>query len=68
VKSQFTESDASECNFFNPVPKMKLIELIKAPQTSDETIATCRESWPPHEQGRVVVKIRRVLSLLASAR
>jgi 3-hydroxybutyryl-CoA dehydrogenase len=30
-------------HFFNPVPKMKLIELIKTPQTSEETIATCRE-------------------------
>src|SRR5260370_35480156 len=30
-------------HFFNPVPKMKLIELVKTPHTSDETVATCRE-------------------------
>ncbi len=30
-------------HFFNPVPKMKLIELVKTPLTSDETVATCRE-------------------------
>ena len=29
--------------FFNPVPKMKLIELVRTPHTSDETVATCRE-------------------------
>jgi len=29
--------------FFNPVPKMKLIELVKTPFTSEETVATCRE-------------------------
>src|SRR5437899_5968496 len=30
-------------HFFNPVPKMKLIEIVKTPHTSDETLATCRE-------------------------
>src|SRR5881409_1463685 len=30
-------------HFFNPVPKMKLIEIVKTPHTSDETVATCRE-------------------------
>jgi 3-hydroxybutyryl-CoA dehydrogenase len=30
-------------HFFNPVPKMKLIELIRTPYTSDETVAVCRE-------------------------
>ena len=30
-------------HFFNPVPKMKLIELVRTPHTSDETVATCRE-------------------------
>jgi 3-hydroxybutyryl-CoA dehydrogenase len=29
--------------FFNPVPKMKVIELARTPHTSDETIAACRE-------------------------
>src|SRR5260370_8608749 len=43
-------------HFFNPVPKMKLIELIKAPQTSDETIATCREVGRRMNKDVVVVK------------
>lgn len=30
-------------HFFNPVPKMKLIELVKTPLTSDETVAACTE-------------------------
>src|SRR6266699_3886522 len=30
-------------HFFNPVPKMKLIELVRTPHTSDETVATCCE-------------------------
>src|SRR5229473_3273805 len=30
-------------HFFNPVPKMKLIELVRTPHASGETVATCRE-------------------------
>ena len=30
-------------HFFNPVPKMKLIELVRTPHTSEETVVTCRE-------------------------
>lgn len=29
--------------FFNPVPKTKIVELVRTPYTSDETIAACRE-------------------------
>jgi len=28
-------------HFFNPVPKMRLVEIVRTPQTSDETVATC---------------------------
>jgi 3-hydroxybutyryl-CoA dehydrogenase len=28
-------------HFFNPVPKMKLVEIIRTPHTSDETVAAC---------------------------
>jgi 3-hydroxybutyryl-CoA dehydrogenase len=28
-------------HFFNPVPEMKLVEIIRTPYTSDETVATC---------------------------
>ena len=30
-------------HFFNPVPKMKLIELVKTPFTSDDTVAACSQ-------------------------
>jgi 3-hydroxybutyryl-CoA dehydrogenase len=30
-------------HFFNPVPKMRLIEIIRTPLTSDQTVAICRE-------------------------
>jgi 3-hydroxybutyryl-CoA dehydrogenase len=30
-------------HFFNPVPKMRLVEIVRTPQTSDETASTCIE-------------------------
>jgi 3-hydroxybutyryl-CoA dehydrogenase len=27
--------------FFNPVPKMRLVEIVRTPHTTDETVATC---------------------------
>jgi len=43
-------------HFFNPVPKMKLIELVRTPLTSDETVATCREVGRRMGKEAVVVK------------
>ena len=43
-------------HFFNPVPKMRLIEIVKAPKTSDETIAVCRELGGRMGKEVVVVK------------
>jgi 3-hydroxybutyryl-CoA dehydrogenase len=43
-------------HFFNPVPKMKLIELVRTPQTSDETVAICREV--ARRMGKEVVLVR----------
>jgi len=43
-------------HFFNPVPKMRLIEIVRAPKTSDETIAICREVGARMGKEVVVVK------------
>ncbi len=43
-------------HFFNPVPKMKLIELVRAPLTSDDTVATCREV--ARRMGKEVVVVK----------
>jgi len=43
-------------HFFNPVPKMRLIELVKTTFTSDKTVATCREV--ARRMGKEVVVIK----------
>jgi 3-hydroxybutyryl-CoA dehydrogenase len=43
-------------HFFNPVPKMRLIEVVRAPKTSDETINACREVGVRMGKEVVVVK------------
>jgi 3-hydroxybutyryl-CoA dehydrogenase len=43
-------------HFFNPVPKMRLIEIVKAPKTSGETIEICREVGRRMGKEVVVVK------------
>jgi 3-hydroxybutyryl-CoA dehydrogenase len=43
-------------HFFNPVPKMRLIEIVRAPKTSDQTIAACREVGARMGKEVVVVK------------
>jgi 3-hydroxybutyryl-CoA dehydrogenase len=43
-------------HFFNPVPKMRLIEIVRAPKTSEGTIATCQEVGRKMGRETVVVK------------
>jgi 3-hydroxybutyryl-CoA dehydrogenase len=43
-------------HFFNPVPKMKLIELVRAAETSDHTLDACRDVG--HRMGKEVVVVR----------
>ncbi len=35
-------------HFFNPVPKMKLLEIVRALETSEATVASLRRSGTPH--------------------
>jgi 3-hydroxybutyryl-CoA dehydrogenase len=43
-------------HFFNPVPKMKLLEIVRALETSEETIGACREAG--RRMGKEVVVVR----------
>jgi 3-hydroxybutyryl-CoA dehydrogenase len=43
-------------HFFNPVPKMKLIELVKTPLTSEATVSACAEVG--RRMGKEVVLVR----------
>jgi 3-hydroxybutyryl-CoA dehydrogenase len=43
-------------HFFNPVPKMQLVEIVRTPQTSDETVAICCEVARRMNKQTVVVK------------
>jgi 3-hydroxybutyryl-CoA dehydrogenase len=43
-------------HFFNPVPKMKLLEVVRALETSEDTLATCREVGTRMGKEVVVVK------------
>jgi len=43
-------------HFFNPVPKMRLIEIVRAAKTSDQTITICREVGIRMGKEVVVVK------------
>jgi 3-hydroxybutyryl-CoA dehydrogenase len=51
-------------HFFNPVPKMKLIELVRTMETSEETIAACRELCT--RMGKEVVLIRESPGFITS--
>jgi 3-hydroxybutyryl-CoA dehydrogenase len=43
-------------HFFNPVPKMKLLELVRTPLTSDETVEVCTEAG--QRMGKEVVLVK----------
>jgi 3-hydroxybutyryl-CoA dehydrogenase len=51
-------------HFFNPVPKMKLIEIVRTPQTSDETVSVCREVGS--RMGKEVVVVRESPGFITS--
>jgi len=43
-------------HFFNPVPKMKLLEIVRALETSEETVTTCAEVARRMEKEVVIVR------------
>lgn len=51
-------------HFFNPVPKMKLLEMVKALQTSDATIETC--SQVGRRMGKEIVIVRESPGFITS--
>jgi 3-hydroxybutyryl-CoA dehydrogenase len=60
-------SRASHCiglHFFNPVPKMKLIEIVRALETSDATVAACRQVG--RRMGKEVVVVRESPGFITS--
>src|SRR5712692_5439925 len=50
--------------FFNPVPKMKLLEIVRALETSEDTLATCREVG--RRMGKEVVVVRESPGFITS--
>jgi 3-hydroxybutyryl-CoA dehydrogenase len=51
-------------HFFNPVPKMKLLEIVRGLETSDDTIAACREVGA--RMGKEVVVVREAPGFITS--
>ena len=51
-------------HFFNPVPKMKLLEIVRGLETSEDTIATCREVGA--RMGKEVVVVREAPGFITS--
>jgi 3-hydroxybutyryl-CoA dehydrogenase len=51
-------------HFFNPVPKMKLLEIVRALETSDETAETCAEVG--RRMGKEVVVVRESPGFITS--
>ena len=51
-------------HFFNPVPKMKLLELVRALDTSEQTLAACAEVG--RRMGKEVVTVRESPGFITS--
>jgi len=51
-------------HFFNPVPNMKLLEIVRALETSEETLAACREVG--RRMGKDVVIVRESPGFITS--
>ena len=51
-------------HFFNPVPKMKLVEIVRALESSDDTLETCREVG--RRMGKQVVVVRESPGFITS--
>ena len=51
-------------HFFNPVPKMKLLEVVRGLETSEDTITTCREIGA--RMGKEVVVVREAPGFITS--
>ena len=51
-------------HFFNPVPKMKLLEVVRAAETSEDTLAACREVG--RRMGKEVVVVRESPGFITS--
>ncbi len=51
-------------HFFNPVPKMKLLELVRAVETSEETLTACREVG--QRMGKEVIVVRESPGFITS--
>ncbi len=51
-------------HFFNPVPKMKLLEIVRGLETSEQTIAACREVG--RRMGKDVVVVRESPGFITS--
>jgi 3-hydroxybutyryl-CoA dehydrogenase len=67
--SDFTDVTVSRdrcigMHFFNPVPKMKLVEIVRTPQSSEETVATCCEVG--RRMGKEVVVVRESPGFITS--
>jgi 3-hydroxybutyryl-CoA dehydrogenase len=51
-------------HFFNPVPEMKLLEIVRALETSDDTLDSCREVG--RHMGKEVVVVRESPGFITS--